>query len=546
MLRQGLGSSTAEATEEPEAGPRAGRARRRLRGAAAGGRALVGRHRAFSIALAIAVVPRVTVMLGFQPAILFKLDTYDYLWDAAHLIPNLSNPGGYSLFLVLLEPFHSLTLIAAVQHVLGLVLAGLVYAVLRRWVVRESLATLAALPVLFSPSEFLLEQLIMADFLALFLLIAALAVLLLRQEPSVWRSVTAGLLMGASAVVRPTALFLIVLMGLYLVLRRAGWRRVCAVLAGGALPVVLYMSWFASVNGDFNITNSSGLFLWSRTMSFANCSIIKPPANLQALCPNLQPGIPDVAPAQRKQPKHYLWNHSAWLWKDSGQPGIVPDVSAFTTANNARAMKFAERAIEAQPLAYVAVVGKETAESFTQRNTFVFPGESGRASGLGPHNRKYALAAIKAYTGSTASVAPYLGAHFGERVVEPFAHIIRGYQKVIYLPGRLFALILAVGLGGILIPRRRLAASALLLASAVITVMLPIAEHEYTYRYVIPAVPLACMAAALAFRDRSQEAPDHQGAPGVLAASATAAPAPAPPAPAPPAGMPAGTEPAGA
>ncbi len=436
MLRQGLGSRTTEATEEPEAGDRAGRAQRRLRGAAASGRALVRRHRAFSIALAIAVVPRVIVMLGFQPAILFKLDTYDYLWDAAHLIPNLSNPGGYSLFLVLLEPFHSLTLIAAVQHVLGLVLAGLVYAVLRRWGVRESLATLAALPVLFSPSEFLLEQLIMADFLALFLLIAALAVLLLRQEPSVWRTVTAGLLMGASAVVRPTALFLIALMALYLLLRRAGWRRVCAVLAGGALPVVLYMTWFASVNGDFNITNSSGLFLWSRTMSFANCSIIKPPANLQALCPNVQPGIPNVAPAQREQPKLYLWNHSAWLWKSSGQPGIVPDVSAFTTANNARAMKFAERAIEAQPLAYVAVVGRETAESFTEPNTFVFPGESGRASGLGPLNRKYALAAIKAYTGSTASVAPYLGAHFGEQVVEPFAHIIRGYQKVIYLPGR--------------------------------------------------------------------------------------------------------------
>jgi hypothetical protein len=544
MLRQRLGSGAAETTEEPEAGSRAGQAQRRLRGAAASGRALVGRHRAFSIAVAIAVVPRVVVMLGFQPAILFKLDTYDYLWDAAHLIPNLSNPGGYSLFLVLLEPFHSLTLIAAVQHVLGLVLAGLVYAVLRRWGVRESLATLAALPVLFSPSEFLLEQLIMADFLALFLLVAALAVLLLRQEPSVWRSVTAGLLMGASAVVRPTALFLIVLMGLYLLLRRAGWRRVCAVLAGGALPVVLYMSWFASVNGDFNITNSSGLFLWSRTMSFANCSIIKPPANLQALCPDRQPGIPNVAAAQREQPKLYLWNHSAWLWKSSRQPGIVPDVSAFTTANNARAMKFAERAIEAQPLAYAAVVGKETAESFTQPNTFVFPGESGRTSGLGPLNRKYALAAIKAYTGSTASVGPYLGSHFGEQVVEPFAHIIRGYQKVIYLPGRLFALILAVGLGGILIPRRRLAASALLLASAVITVVLPIAEHEYTYRYVIPAVPLACMAAALAFRDRSQETPDQPGAPGALAVGATAAsvPAPSPAASA----APAGREPAGA
>ena len=42
----------------------------------------------------------------------------------------------------------------------------------------------------------------------------------------------------------------------------------------------------------------------------------------------------------------------------------------------------------------------------------------------------------------------------------------------------------------------------LLWACAVVTVVLPIAEHEYTYRYVLPAVPLACMAAALAFADR--------------------------------------------
>ena len=34
-----------------------------------------------------------------------------------------------------------------------------------------------------------------------------------------------------------------------------------------------------------------------------------------------------------------------------------------------------------------------------------------------------------------------------------------------------------------------------------------IAEHEYTYRYVIPALPLACMAAALAVTRRAQAEP---------------------------------------
>ena len=54
--------------------------------------------------------------------------------------------------------------------------------------------------------------------------------------------------------------------------------------------------------------------------------------------------------------------------------------------------------------------------------------------------------------------------------------------------------------------------------------VLPIAEHEYTYRYVLPAVPLACMTAALVFAARRDQpapaaapaepsAPDHPAAP---------------------------------
>jgi hypothetical protein len=76
------------------------------------------------------------------------------------------------------------------------------------------------------------------------------------------------------------------------------------------------------------------------------------------------------------------------------------------------------------------------------------------------------------------------------------------------MPGPLFALIVALGLAGLFLPRRpqRLTAT-LLWVSALVTVMLPIAEHEYTYRYVLPAVPLACMTAALVFARRDEPAP---------------------------------------
>jgi len=53
---------------------------------------------------------------------------------------------------------------------------------------------------------------------------------------------------------------------------------------------------------------------------------------------------------------------------------------------------------------------------------------------------------------------------------------------------------------------RRTAVAVLLWASAAILIVLPTAEHEYTYRYVLPAVPLACIAAALALRKPGREA----------------------------------------
>src|SRR5258707_1040990 len=224
------------------------------------------RNPVFTVALAAAVVPRLVAMLGYQPAILFRMDTFDYLWGALHLSPNVINPSGYSLFLWLFLPFHSLALVAALQHLMGLGMAVMIYALLRRYGLPGWGATLAATPVLFDPAQLLLEQLVMADVLAMTLMVGAL-LLLLTGRLSPWRLATAGLLMGLSTIVRPTVLPLIVLMALYLLIRRAGWRRVTVTLAACALPVVAYAGWFDAAHGSFNLTDSNGLFLWSRAMS---------------------------------------------------------------------------------------------------------------------------------------------------------------------------------------------------------------------------------------------------------------------------------------
>ena len=134
------------------------------------------------------------------------------------------------------------------------------------------------------------------------------------------------------------------------------------------------MSWFAAVHGTFNMSNSNGLFLWSRTMSFAHCQVIKPPADLHALCPDAQPGpLARADPALRALPKRYLWNHRIWAWRNTTS-GFVPDTAAFTLANNERALRFAIKAIEAQPVAYAKTIAAEAVEPFTKTDdTLRFP-----------------------------------------------------------------------------------------------------------------------------------------------------------------------------
>jgi hypothetical protein len=503
-LRDNPGSSQDDARDGERAAASGAPSPPRLRRAVAGLAGLIRRHRLFSLALLLAVVIRVLTILAYRPAMLFRLDSFDYLWGAVHLSPNVVNPSGYSLFLWLLLPLHSLVLIVLIQHVLGLVVAGMVYAVLRRHGLPEWGATLAAMPVLFDPSQLVIEHLIMADLLAMVLMVGSFTVLLTRTQPSLWRSATVGLLMGVATIVRPTVLPLVILIPVYLLVTRVGWRRAAAALVAGLVPVLGYMSWFAAVHGPFNMTNSNGLFLWSRTMSFANCKVINPPASLQPLCPDAQPGaLARANPALRRQPKRYLWNHRIWAWQGTTS-GFVPDTAAFTAANNARALRFAVKAVEAQPVAYATTLWSETLTPFLHTdNSLRFLDYTPSSANLSPPELRYAVGSIQAYTGNDQGVSSYLGYHFGTRLVEPYVTAVNFYQHGFYLPGPLFGVIMLGGLAGILIPSRRSPAAILLWVSAVIIMVLPTAEHEYTYRYVLPAVPLACMALALAFRKQA-------------------------------------------
>ena len=84
--------------------------------------------------------------------------------------------------------------------------------------------------------------------------------------------------------------------------------------------------------------------------------------------------------------------------------------------------------------------------------------------------------------------------------VRPWARLILIYQRYFYLRGTLLGLIVLIGAAGVLARWRRWGGVGLLpwLVGALLVVLPPMTAG-FSYRYVLAAVPAACLAAGLAF-----------------------------------------------
>jgi hypothetical protein len=485
-------------------------------------------HRLITVAVAMSLIPRLLAMLAFRPA-LFTPDSFAYLAEGAH--PNLSqwHPSGYPLFLWLLSPFHSLLLVTALQHLIGVAIAVVVYALLRRWGLPGWGATLAACPTLIDSRQVALESSILPDTCYALLLTAAVAVALIRRAPGPARPVpaqcaVAGALLFGAAILRgngtPEMLALLAVLAVW----RAGLRAMAAAAIAFTLPLLAYMGLFAAKYGNYALTNSDGMFMWSRTMSFADCSVIRPPAGLRMLCPDRQPDPPRPAgpwsvPAMlgSPTPAAYLWAPGAW-WRKDAQPG-------FNAANNALALHFSLDAIRAQPAGYARTVASgvmltflATDRTLNVRQLHFTPAPDVVA--LDRSQRRH----LEAYGHVGSDTHP----------VEPYAYFLYLYQEPVYFPGIVFGLVLAAGLAGAARQWRRGGGPpALPWAVAALGIVVPVAVHEYHYRYAITVIPVACLAAGLAFARHLDPVPQAAPAPPVAHAEPAPAPARAMPEPAP-------------
>ncbi|MEU6407310.1 hypothetical protein [Microbispora sp. NPDC046933] len=401
------------------------------------------RHRWFLVVFGLGALLRLVTVLGYRPALWFP-DSYTYVVTAMRPRPDLVRPAGYSMFLRLLEAFHSFALVVTVQHLLGLLVGVMLYVTVLRRGGPAWAAVLACVPVLLDAYQIELEHLLVSDSLFTFLVVGA--VCLAMRRPLTPRSAAAlGLVLAAATLTRTVGLPLIAVFALFLLAygaRRANGtsrasgaarpgravaRLTVPFLVAALLPVAGYAGWFYATYQRVGLVGSNGVFLYARTMSFADCSVMKPPADLAVLCDSRPP-------ASRPASQEYIWNAESPLVR---LPGIT-----FTKETDALAGRFASLAIRSQPLDYLRSTLTELGRSFT----------------LG--RPVYPDAETYGYYEFPATVPPPPGRHpavvgkeFAQRyergpltvrVSEPFAGLMRAYQGVARLPGTALLVILLV------------------------------------------------------------------------------------------------------
>jgi hypothetical protein len=320
------------------------------------------------------------------------------------------------------------------------------------------------------------------------------ALLLSRRTPRPCQCGAAALLLAYAAVLRGNGLPLAAVAAVFLLIRRVGWKGLTAAAVIFVIPLGWYVLDFHAEYHQYNLTESDGLFLWSRTTSFANCATMKLPSDLRPLCPDLETSVVPPQPARpwsvqalltQPGPTDYLWAPDAY-WRIDRHPG-------FNAYNNNLGLRFAEHAVAANPLGYARVVTENVLTTFltTDRSlggpymTFL-PGA--RISKL-PH---YYTRRVEAYAGTGNT-----------RAVQPYAYLVQLYQQPVQFPGLLFVAVVVAGLVFVLRDWRRLGGLQLLpWGMAAISILTPAMLTQSLYRYTIVAVPLSCLALGLGIAGR--------------------------------------------
>jgi hypothetical protein len=288
------------------------------------------RHRALVILLAAALVLRIVAMIAIYPGMWFS-DSNSYVTAAATHTLSPVRVSGYSLFLWPFYEIGSAGALIASQHLIGLGMAVLLYALMRHRGVPLALALLAVVPMVLDAYLLQIESTMMSETIFHASIVGALAVLLWKDRPGLVATSVAGLLLGYAAVVRSVGMPLIAVFLIYILARRLGWRALATFAVGWAVVVLGYAAIYDAQHGKFGLTQSNGRFLYGKVAPFADCRVLTGlPASERYLCP---------------EPDHPYTTTSAMWGPESPIRGKPPSADK-------QIRDFAMRVVREQPITY--------------------------------------------------------------------------------------------------------------------------------------------------------------------------------------------------
>jgi hypothetical protein len=443
------------------------------------------RHWVAAVLLAAGLVLRVLAQLAYRPA-LFYIDSVKYLYNS-----DGNDPEGYKAPLRAIAYVSNLDTVAAIQHLLGLAIAVLIYVLLLRRGVTRWLAALAMAPVLLDAYQLQNEQAIMPGTWFEALIVAGIAILLWHPGISWRRIVAAGLVLGTSATVAQVGEALIPAAALFvLVAAGGGWRRVLgktAVLClACAVPILVYCTGSYLMAGSFFLSHSGVTSFYGRTAAAVDCATIRLPTDERALCPT---------PTQQAR-------GNDWLEFGTYSPvqsyyRNLPRGEVDTLVTN-----FNHSVVTQQPLRVLGAYLRDVLKIYAVVRV--------TAPGDPPISRWQFQTSFPYFSShATPSIVRAAVSQFGggkPTVWRPVAAFLRSYQlDGGYAPGPLLVLLTFTGLAGSVVAFRRRAAAAirqpalacLLFFACAVSVTLISDLFVFSWRYQLPALVTLVPAGAL-------------------------------------------------
>lgn len=435
------------------------------------------------VLFAAGIVLRVLYSIAYGPALMFS-DSWRYIaaaWMQGLPQATQVGPAGYpALIEIVTLVGRDLAVVVTFNHFAGLATAGVAFLLLRRLGVGYWLAFAATAVLVLDASLIALEQHVLAE--APFALALTAAAYLSVGDRGPLALVAAGGLLIAASGMRLAGVFAIPVWLLFVLWRHREPPKLGGAAAGLLLPVLAVAAVAAISGKGVGVPASDGWFLYGRIAQDLDCRGLDVPERARGLCQR----TPEDS---RRGANYHMFNPDSPARQTFGYSDAAE--------SNRILRAFAIDVILDRPLAYVGAVGEDFARFFWPESRRADPTLTVPRANEGPRrDTEQAHTARDRETYASGYTTPR----------GPPAGLLEHYETVFRIPPVLMVALLVASLAaivqGVRRPMRGRAPEVFLLTGVGVVLLLGgVAVSDWSYRYMMPALPLLLTGGCLALRE---------------------------------------------